>query len=123
MAHFARIEDGIVVDVIVVDNSDILDDDGNQSEDIGKAFCTNLLGGNWLQTSYNGIIRKNYASIGDVYNETLDAFIYENPFPSWVFNETTCQYDPPVARPTDTKVPYQWDEDNQVWAEVSLIGD
>lgn len=123
MAHFAKIVDGIVTDIIVVDNTDMLDGDGNESEAIGKAFCTGLLGGDWVQTSYNATFRKNYASIGAVYNETLDGFIYPKPFPSWVLNETTCQYDPPVARPIDTEVFYQWDEDNQVWSEVNLTED
>ena len=65
MAHFAEITEGNVVSrVIVVDNNDCKDAEGNESESVGAAFCSNLLGGTWKQTSYNGNIRKNYAGIG-----------------------------------------------------------
>jgi len=117
MAHFAKVEDGIVTDVIVVGNSDILDADGNESEAIGKAFCTNLLGGNWVQTSYNASFRKNYAGIGDVYDEDRDAFIQHKPFPSWTLNETTCMYEAPEVYPDDENY-YSWDEDTKSWELV-----
>jgi hypothetical protein len=59
MAHFAEIdESNKVLRVIVVNNSDIIDSEGNECEDLGKQFCSNLLGGNWIQTSYNGTFRK-----------------------------------------------------------------
>ncbi len=130
MAHFAKVEDGIVTDVIVVDNSDILDDDGNESETIGKAFCTNLLGGDWVQTSYSGAFRKNFAGIGDAYDETLDGFIQQKPDGclSWVLNEATCIWEAPVSKPDDDElghheweestlswVKWNWDEDTQSW--------
>ena len=64
MAHFAKIENGIVTQVIVVGNADTASADGTEKEYIGAAFCEKLFGGEWKQTSYNGRIRKNYAGIG-----------------------------------------------------------
>ena len=65
MAHFAQLnDDNIVTQVIVVANQDTADKDGVENEAIGAAFCNNLLGGTWKQTSYNAKIRKNYAGIG-----------------------------------------------------------
>jgi len=119
MAHFAQIENNLVTQVIVVDNTDILDANSNESEAVGVQFCTDLLGGTWVQTSYNGNIRKNYAGIGDTYDATRDAFIIPKPYPSWVLDETTCQWGAPVAMPTDDKM-YEWDEDTTSWIEDTL---
>ena len=96
MAHFAQIENNLVTQVIVVNNEDVLDGDDNELESVGAQFCTDLLGGTWKQTSYNGNIRKNYAGIGDTYDSTRDAFIPPKPYESWIFNETTCVWDAPV---------------------------
>ena len=115
MAHFAEINtDNIVTQVIVVDNNDILDDQGNELESIGTQLCTNLFGGTWVQTSYNDNIRYNYASIGFTYDETRDAFIAPTPFPSWVLNEDTCRYEAPIPYPTDDKR-YEWEEETTSW--------
>ena len=122
MAHFAQLDDNnIVTQVIVVNNSELLDENGQESEAKGIAFCQLLFGGNWKQTSYNATFRKNYAGIGFTYDLARDAFIAPKPFPSWVLDEETCEWQPPVARPTDGKV-YTWDEDNQQWIEVP-VGD
>ncbi len=76
MAHFAELDDNNVVKrVIVVDNKDTADENGNEVEAIGIAFCQNLLGGNWIQTSYNGNFRGKYASIGDTYDPIKDEFV------------------------------------------------
>ena len=76
MAHFAELdESNIVKQVIVVNNDQLLDENNLESEQIGIAFCANLLGGVWIQTSYNANIRKNFAGIGFTYDEALDAFI------------------------------------------------
>jgi hypothetical protein len=76
MAHFAQIdEQGTVIQVIVVNNEDILDENGQESEAIGKQFCANLLGGEWVQTSYNGSFRGQYASIGGRYDRANDVFL------------------------------------------------
>ena len=118
MAHFAQLdENNVVLQVIVVNNSDCLDGNGNESEDVGVAFCQSLLGGNWKQTSYNGTIRKNYAGIGYQYDSTRDAFISPKPYASWLLTESTCQWDAPVPCPTDDKM-YRWDEATTSWVET-----
>jgi hypothetical protein len=123
MAHFAKIEDGVVTQVIVVDNKDCADATGVEKESIGIAFCERLLGGTWKQTSYNGSIRKNYAGLGYTYNTDIDAFVPPQPFASWLLNEETAQWEAPVAMPADagTGEPpkrYTWDEDSVNWIEV-----
>ena len=116
MAHFAKIENNLVTQVIVVDNSDILDESNNESEALGIKICQDLLGGTWVQTSYNGNIRKNYAGIGYTYDSTRDAFIDPSPYASWVLNETTCKYEAPIAYPSDGKH-YKWNEETTSWVE------
>ena len=124
MAHFAQIdENNVVTQVIVVANSDTADASGVEKEHIGAAFCEKLLGGTWKQTSYNGSIRKNYAGLGYTYNADIDAFVPPKPFASWLLNETTAQWEAPVAMPEDagTGEPpkrYSWDEATTSWVEV-----
>ena len=113
MAHFAKLENNVVTQVIVVSNQDILNENGQESEQKGIDFCSNLLGGTWKQTSYNGKIRKNYAGVGYTYDESRDAFIAPKPFASWVLNETTAQWKAPVDMPTDGR--YIWNEETQSW--------
>ena len=117
MAHFVRIENGVVVQGIVVNNKDTADEHGVEKEDIGIAFCSNLLGGTWKQTSYNGNIRKNYAGIGYTYDETLDAFIPPKPFASWLLDTDKAQWKAPVDMPVDDKR-YTWDEETLAWVEL-----
>lgn len=114
MAHFAQLENNVVKQVIVVSNQDILDEQGQESEEKGIAFCSNLLGGTWKQTSYNAKIRKNYAGIGYTYDEGRDAFIPPKLFNSWVLDEDTCQWKAPVDYPTDGKR-YTWNEETTTW--------
>ena len=115
MAHFAQLnEENLVTQVIVVANQDTADQDGVESEAIGIAFCTNLLGGNWKQTSYNGNIRKNYAGIGYKYDAELDAFIPPQPYASWLLDEETAQWKAPVDYPTDGGR-YTWNEETLTW--------
>ena len=79
MAHFAELDDNnIVTQVIVVNNNDLLVD-GKENEQKGIDFCKSLFGGNWIQTSYNARIRKNYAGIGYTYDAINDAFIPPKP--------------------------------------------
>ena len=116
MAHFAQLNaSSIVQQVIVVNNSDILDPDGNESEAVGIAFCQALFGADtiWQQTSYNGTFRCNYAGAGFRYDADLDAFIAPQPFPSWSLN-AACQWQPPVPMPNDDK-PYFWNEGLLRW--------
>lgn len=70
MAHFAKIEDGIVTQVIVVNNEVLLDADGIEQESIGSQFCTDTFGGEWVQTSYNGNFRGKYAGANDKWDGT-----------------------------------------------------
>ena len=121
MAHFAQIENNIVTQVIAVDNNDILDDQGNESEAVGIQFCTDLLGGTWVQTSYNNNLRKNYASVGDTYDITKDAFIAPQPYPSWVLDEDTFQWEAPIPYPTFTEadvIDTVWNEPTNEWVNV-----
>jgi len=119
MAHFAQLnEENLVTQVIVVANQDTADQDGVENEAVGIAFCTNLLGGKWVQTSYNANIRKNYAGVGYKYDATLDAFIPPQPFASWTLNEETAQWEAPTPYPDDEKR-YTWDEETTSWVEVT----
>lgn len=118
MAHFAELDNNdIVLRVVVVSNADTSTPDGTEVESIGVAFCQRLFGGNWKQTSYNGNFRKRYAGIGYSYSTDLDAFIPPKPYPSWILNETTVDWEAPVPYPTDGKV-YFWDEGTLSWQLV-----
>jgi hypothetical protein len=122
MAHFCELDGNNVVQrVIVVANKDTSDANGNEVESIGVAFCQKLFGGNWKQTSYNGNIRKNYAGIGYVYDAVIDAFVPPKPFPSWVLNSSTAQWEAPVPMPSDGAM-YTWDETTQSWVQVTTAG-
>ena len=114
MSHFAEIDaNGIVLRVLVVEQNVI---DSGALGDIK----------NWIQTSYNthgGIhimggtpLRKNYAGIGYNYDSVRDAFIPPKRYNSWVFNEDTADYEPPVPFPEDGKI-YNWDETTISWKE------
>ena len=121
MAHFAQLDaNNIVERVIVVDNDNILDADGNESEAVGIAYCQALFGANtiWRQTSYNGNFRKNYAGAGYQYDADLDAFIAPQPFPSWSLDTKTCQWEAPKQMP-DSDRPYTWDESLLRWVALS----
>jgi hypothetical protein len=120
MAHFAKIENNVVTQVIVVANKDTADANGVEKEYIGQAFCERLFGGTWKQTSYNGNIRKNYAGIGYTYNADIDAFVPPKPFPSWVLNNDTAQWEAPVPVPEGGM--YSWDEDTGSWIEMQVAG-
>ena len=117
MAHFAELnEDNLVLQVVVINDSDCLDESDNESETVGINFCKTLFGGNWVQTSYNHSIRKNYASVGATYRADLDGFVAPCIFSSWVLDETTCKYEAPVAYPSDGKY-YRWNETTTSWDE------
>ena len=122
MAHFAKLENNVVTQVIVVSNQDILNEQGQESEELGIKFCSNLLGGTWKQTSYNGNIRKNFAGIGFTYNVELDAFVPPKPFPSWILNTEQANWNSPTPLPSDASelvFPeyYDWDEDTISWVK------
>ena len=116
MAHFAKVKNGKVIKVIVAEQD----------------FINNLVeeeAGTWVQTSYNTLggvhklggtpLRKNFAGIGDIYDAQKDAFYSEQPFPSWILNETTCLWEAPVAKPTDGQI-YTWNEETTSWDLVEV---
>lgn len=118
MAHFAEInENNIVTRVIVVDNKDCLDGNGIESELVGAAFCHNIFGGTWKQTSYNNNIRKNYAGIGYTYDSSADVFISPKPFEKFILNTTTYQWEPPTPYPYESEVFYTWNDNKGEWEE------
>jgi hypothetical protein len=121
MAHWAEInEDNIVTRVLVGDNNDPAGDEGYQ-------WLLDNLGGKWVKTSYNTVagqhtlggtpLRGNYAGIGFIYDEELDAFYAPKPFASWTLDTTKFIWEAPKAYPTDGKF-YTWDEEDQNWIEV-----
>jgi hypothetical protein len=116
MAYFAQLDaDNVVIQVISVSNIDAPDPAPEHSEPAGQAFIASLgLPGVWRQTSYNGTFRKNYAGIGYTYDPARDAFIPPQPYPSWLLDEDTCLWQPPVPYPTDGQ-DYTWDEATQTW--------
>jgi hypothetical protein len=121
MAHFAQInENNIVTQVIVVSNDDCGGGEYPASDSVGAAFCTNLLGGTWKQTSYNNNFRKRYAGIGYTFNAELDAFVTPQPYPSWTLNAETADWEAPVAKPAEGS--WTWNESTQQWDEVTTPG-
>ena len=126
MSHFARVNQGIVTQVLVA-----------EQEFIDSYVDTEP--GEWIQTSYNtfgGVhydrstnrptpsgdqskaLRKNYAGIGMIYDKDKDAFYQPQPYASWILNATTCLWEPPVAYPDDGKY-YEWNESSKSWVEES----
>jgi hypothetical protein len=96
MAHYAFLdENNIVTEVITgVDENEKLE--GLTPEE----WYGNFRGQRCIRTSYNHNIRKNFASPGFFYDEEKDAFIPISPFPSWILNEETCRWEPPIPKPT-----------------------
>lgn len=102
MAHFAELDaNNKVISVIVVDNSLLLDENGNESEQLVLDLFQQNVGGKWVQTSYNNKFRGRYAAIGGYYDEEKDLFIPPKPemFPSWIINYETCLWEPPIPCP------------------------
>jgi hypothetical protein len=114
MAHFAQIENNIVTRVIVVADADCAGGNFPESDPVGAAFCHNLLGGTWKQTSYNSNFRKNYAGIGYTYDHERDAFITPQPYPSWTL-DAEGDWQAPVPKPDGD---HTWDESTQAWVAV-----
>jgi hypothetical protein len=109
MAHFAKIENDIVTQVIVVDN---------QFEEQGQSWINNTLelGGEWIQTSYNNNFRGNFAGIDYRYDRVNDVFISPQPYPSWILNEDW-KWESPIPYPEDMLL-YKWDEETLNWIEL-----
>jgi hypothetical protein len=115
MSHFAKVENGVVTQVIVAEQDFI------NSGHVGDPSS-------WIQTSYNTHggqhpegrpLRKNYAGIGYTYDADRDAFISPKPFESWVLDEETCLWSAPTPMPDDGKI-YTWDEEQTSWVEVVI---
>jgi hypothetical protein len=106
MSHFAEINTDNIVQRVIVAEQDFIN-----SGAVGDSF-------NWVQTSYNGNFRKNYAGTGYTYDKTRDAFIPPQPYASWTLVEATCQWESPTPMPTDGKM-YTWDEDTTAWVETA----
>jgi hypothetical protein len=125
MAHWAEINNRVVVHVLVTNDNDT---------DEGYDWLVENLGGVWVKTSYNthgGIhytdgkpskdqskaLRKNYAGIGFTYDPDRDAFIPPKPYESWVLDEASCLWQAPIEYPADGGV-YEWEETEGDWVEV-----
>ena len=115
MSHFAKVENGIVTQVIVAEQ-DVID--------------SGLFGTGWVQTSYNTHggqhpngtpLRKNYAGVGYTYDEQREAFIPPKPFASWVLNEEICRWEAPVPKPDsiDNEI-WVWNEENLEWEILNV---
>ena len=105
MAHYAKVVNNLVTQVIVAE------------AEFFDTFVDDTPG-EWIQTSYTGSIRKNFAGVGDTYDETRDAFISPKPYASWTLVEDTCQWTAPVIYPDDGRI-YNWNEDTTNWVEVT----
>ena len=114
MAHYAKVEDGVVTQVIVADS---------------KEWCQANLGGEWIQTSYNthgGVnsrqggeaLHKNYAGIGYLFDGV--GFYAPSPYPSWTKDAETYLWNAPTPMPVDDKF-YRWDEDTTSWVEIPAL--
>jgi hypothetical protein len=117
MAHFALLDaDAKVLDVLVVQNSDIQDLPFPESESAGVAYLTAIYGADtvWKQTSYSGSFRKNFACTGGSYSAEYDAFIYVKPFLDWVLSPQTCQWEAPAPYPADGQI-YYWNAQSGAW--------
>ena len=101
MSHFAKLNNSVVTEVIVAEQDFI------NSGAVGDSFL-------WVQTSYSGSFRKNYAGVGYTYDKSKDAFIAPKPYPSWLLVEDTCQWEAPTAMPDDGQA-YEWDEATTAW--------
>jgi hypothetical protein len=111
MAHFAKLGTGNIVERVEVVSNDIAITEQAGSDFLNKIYNTRDV---WKQTSYNNNIRKNFAGIGFTYDQQRDAFIAPKPYNSWILNENTCQWEAPVAKPTDGKR-YTWNESLVNW--------
>jgi len=121
MAHFAKVLDGKVLNVIVAEQ-DFIDS------------YADTVPGEWIQTSYNTSankhllggtpLRKNFAGIGGNYDKEGDFFYDIQPFPSWILNRTTGVWEAPKELPSDDKE-YQWNEETKSWDELTdyLVGE
>lgn len=120
MAHFAKLDDNnTVIHVSFVNNENIIDENGQESESLGIEYLKSIHGENtkWKQTSYNSNLKKMYAGIGYTYNEQYDVFLPPKLFPSWVLNTESFEWESPIRRPYKEGVVYYWNENEKIWVE------
>tara|TARA_B100000287_G_scaffold278614_1_gene262556 strand:- start:1749 stop:2195 length:447 start_codon:yes stop_codon:yes gene_type:complete len=135
MAHFAEINDeNTVLRVLVVTDSDCADENGDESEAVGEAFCQQVAKSTnrWIQTSYNTVngehinggasFRQHFAGVGMLYSEEHDAFHWPSPFKGAVLDTDTFQWLHPTPMPQDGK-PYDWDEETEKWVEREMTAE
>lgn len=115
MAHYAFLDENNIVTEVITgrDETEVVEGISDWEEYYG-----NRRGVRCVRTSYNGNIRKNYAGIGYTYDEGRDAFIAPQPFPSWVLDEDTCLWHPPINYPNDGQ-DYSWNEETQSWDQIN----
>ena len=128
MAYFAQLdENNIVTRVLAISDKDCEDPSGQEVEQIGIDYCQSLFSADtiWKQTSFSGRIRKQFAAPGFAYRADLDAFIEPQPYPSWVLNLTTANWESPIGSAPDLtpeekerKCQYSWNETNIEWVIV-----
>ena len=116
MAHFAKVVDGIVEQVIVAEQDFIDTQEGTLVQTSYNTRGGVHLGQD-LEPDGGVALRKNYAGIGFTYDSDRDAFYEPKPYPSWVLDEDTCWWNAPVDYPTDDKL-YKWDEESGQWTEI-----
>jgi hypothetical protein len=120
MAHFARIEEGVVQEVIAISNDDCNRGEYPGSEEPGKLFIRSLgLSGEWIQASYSGSFRHRFPSKGFTYDPTKDAFISYQPYSSWFLN-SDLEWQSPKAYPNDGEN-YKWDDILQEWVPLDFL--
>ena len=107
MSHFAKIDNNNIVTEVIKSEFNFIG-----SGSVGDVF-------EWIQTSYNGNFRKNFAGVGYTYDKTLDAFIEPKPYLSWILDESTCKYVPPIPSPSNTEK-YKWEETSQTWVSSNV---
>ena len=121
--RYAKLDENNIVTQIVKVGNDVPTSDGPLGENDmhvdGETYCTNLFGGRWKQCSATNAFRKQNAGIGQTYDSVKDKFIKPQPFPSWTLNESTCQWEAPIAYPgvwgSDVEGKYVWNEETQSW--------
>lgn len=131
MAHFAEIDHGGIVQRVIVIANHVTEEDGEEVEAFGVAYCQYMFGEDtiWKRTSYNTMngvhatggtpFRKNYASVGFVYLQDIDAFAPPKPFTSWLLNPETCVWEAPRPYPDDNN-DYEWCEETLDWVAKEI---
>jgi len=128
MATFAQLDnDNVVLNTIKISNDEILDENGNESEELGIKRCKELFGEDtkWVQTWFSSPPPKRFrtASLRMIYSAEFDRFLLPKPFPSWSLNTETFEWEPPIPRPDRViirPVTHEWNEETLSWIEVDI---